>query len=151
MNKVKIYIKSILIPLVLGGVVGLLISSSMDYNMLNKPPLAPPGVVFPIAWTILYLLMGISYGIIDSNELMDFDTKSIYYIQLVVNLLWPIIFFVFKLRLLAFIWILILLALVVTMIVKFYSKNRVAAFLQIPYLLWVLFASYLNLFAYILN
>ena len=88
MNKVKIYIKSILIPLVLGGVVGLLISSSMDYNMLNKPPLAPPGVVFPIAWTILYLLMGISYGIIDSNELMDFDTKSIYYIQLVVNLLW---------------------------------------------------------------
>ena len=151
MNKVKIYIKSILIPLVLGGIVGLLISSSMYYNMLNKPPLAPPGVVFPIVWTILYLLMGISYGIIDSNELMDFDTKSIYYIQLVVNLLWPIIFFVFKLRLLAFIWILILLALVVTMIVKFYSKNRVAAFLQIPYLLWVLFASYLNLFAYILN
>jgi len=151
MNKVKIYIKSILIPLILGGIVGLLISSSMDYNMLNKPPLALPGVVFPIVWTILYLLMGISYGIIDSNELMDFDTKSIYYIQLVVNLLWPIIFFVFKLRLLAFIWILILLALVVTMIVKFYSKNRVAAFLQIPYLLWVLFASYLNLFAYILN
>ena len=151
MYKVKIYIKIILIPLILGGIVGLLISSSMDYNMLNKPPLALPGVVFPIVWTILYLLMGISYGIIDSNELMDFDTKSIYYIQLVVNLLWPIIFFVFKLRLLAFIWILILLALVVTMIVKFYSKNRVAAFLQIPYLLWVLFASYLNLFAYILN
>ncbi len=64
MSKVKIYAKSILIPVIVGGVVGLIISGSIDYNLLEKPAFAPPSIVFPIVWTILYILMGVSYGIL---------------------------------------------------------------------------------------
>ena len=151
MQKFKIYAKSILIPVIVGGVVGLLISKSMDYNMLEKPFLAPPSIVFPIVWTILYILMGVSYGILESNSLVDAKVVIIYYLQLFVNALWPIIFFVLKWRLFAFIWILVLALLVIKMTIEFYKKNKVAGLLQIPYVLWTLFASYLNLFIYLLN
>ena len=151
MEKIKMYAKSIIIPIVLGGIVGLITSKAMNYSMLNKPPLSPPGFIFPIVWTILYILMGISYGILDSREYIDFDIKSIYYAQLIVNLLWPILFFVFKWRLFAFIWILLLISLVINMIIKFYQKDRVSGLLQIPYLIWLVFAGYLNLFIYFLN
>lgn len=151
MNKIKIYIKSILIPVIIGGIVGLFISSSIDYNSLNKPFLAPPAIVFPIVWTILYTLMGISYGILKSNKLTDQEIDLIYYIQLGFNALWSIFFFLLKWRLFAFIWIIILAILIVVMIFKFYNRNKVAGLLQIPYLLWVLFASYLNIAIYILN
>lgn len=151
MEKIKIYAKSIIIPIVLGGIVGLITSKAMNYSMLNKPPLSPPGFIFPIVWTILYILMGISYGILDSREYIDFDIKSIYFAQLIVNLLWPILFFVFKWRLFAFIWILLLISLVINMIIKFYQKDRVSGLLQIPYLIWLVFAGYLNLFIYFLN
>ena len=69
MSKLKIYIKSILIPIILGGLIGLFISDSMDYDTLSKPYLAPPSFIFPIVWTLLYTLMGISYGILKSNSL----------------------------------------------------------------------------------
>lgn len=151
MSKLKIYAISILIPVILGGIVGLIISGSMDYNSLQKPFLSPPSILFPIVWTILYILMGVSYGILQSNSQVDGEINLIYYSQLFVNLLWPIAFFVLKWRLFAFIWIVLLAILIITMIVKFYSKNKVAGLLQIPYLLWTLFASYLNLFVYILN
>ena len=68
MSKFKIYLKSILIPLILGGLVGFFISDSMDYDTLVKPALAPPAVIFPIVWTILYTLMGVSYGILKSPK-----------------------------------------------------------------------------------
>lgn len=151
MEKIKIYAKSIIIPIVLGGIVGLITSKAMNYSMLNKPSLSPPGLIFPIVWTIFYILMGISYGILDSREYIDFDIKSIYFAQLIVNLLWPILFFVFKWRLFAFIWILLLISLVINMIIKFYQKDRVSGLLQIPYLIWLVFAGYLNLFIYFLN
>lgn len=151
MNKIKIYIKSVLIPVVLGGIIGFIISQFIDYNSLQKPFLAPPSIVFPIVWTILYILMGISYGILKSNNLTNQQIDWIYYIQLGVNALWSIFFFVFKWRLFAFIWIILLTVLVIIMIIKFYNKNKVAGLLQIPYLLWVLFASYLNIAIYILN
>lgn len=151
MEKIKMYAKSIIIPIVLGGIVGLITSKAMNYSMLNKPSLSPPGLIFPIVWTILYILMGISYGILDSREYIDFDIKSIYFAQLIVNLLWPILFFVFKWRLFAFIWILLLISLVINMIIKFYQKDRVSGLLQIPYLIWLVFAGYLNLFIYFLN
>ena len=151
MNKISIYIKSILIPLIVGGVVGIIISPFMDYNSLQKPPLAPPGIVFPIIWTILYFLMGVSYGILKSNYLTDEKIDFIYYLQLGVNALWSVFFFILKWRLFAFIWIILLAALVIIMIVKFYDKNKLAGLLQIPYILWVLFASYLNFGFYILN
>lgn len=151
MNKVWVYIKSILIPVIVGGVVGLLISQFMDYEMLKKPPFAPPGFIFPIVWTILYILMGVSYGILKTNNKVDDEINLIYYLQLGVNALWSIFFFIFKWRLFSFIWIILLAILVFIMIIKFYNKNKVAGLLQIPYLLWVLFASYLNLGFYILN
>ena len=151
MSKFKIYIKSILIPVIVGGIVGIIISRAIDYNSLEKPFLAPPSILFPIAWTILYILMGVSYGILKSKSLVDYSISSIYYFQLFVNALWSIFFFVLKWRLFAFIWILLLLILVIKMITRFYSKDKLAGLLQIPYLLWILFASYLNLFIYLLN
>lgn len=151
MNKIWVYIKSILIPVIVGGVVGLLISQFMDYKMLQKPPFAPPGFIFPIVWTILYILMGISYGILKTNNKVDDEINLIYYLQLGVNALWSIFFFIFKWRLFSFIWIIFLAILVFIMIIKFYNKNKVTGLLQIPYLVWVLFASYLNLGFYILN
>lgn len=151
MKKIKIYAKSILIPVLIGGIVGLIISSAIDYNSLQKPFLAPPSIVFPIVWTILYILMGISYGLLKSKSLTDKKIDLIYYIQLAVNAAWSIIFFLLKWRLFAFIWILLLDILVILMIIKFYKKDKTAGLLQIPYILWTLFASYLNLVIYILN
>lgn len=151
MQKLKIYAKSILIPVIIGGIVGLIISKSIDYNSLQKPFLAPPSILFPIMWTILYILMGISYGILKSKGLIDSKTKIIYYLQLFVNAMWSIIFFTFKWRLFAFIWIVLLDILVIIMIIDFYKKNKLSGLLQIPYLLWILFASYLNLSIYLLN
>ena len=146
-----VWIKSILIPVILGGIVALLISGSMDYNDLNRPPLSPPGFIFGIVWTVLYILMGVSYGIIASKDLVDKNINTIYYLQLFVNLLWPIAFFIFKWRLFAFIWLLLLIILVIKMIIDFYKKNQLSAYLQIPYLLWCIFAAYLNLGVYLLN
>ena len=147
----KLWIKNILLPVFLGGIVALIISGSMDYNELNKPPLSPPGFIFGIVWTILYILMGISSGILDYKNLIDNNIKNIYYFQLFVNLLWPIAFFVFKWRLFAFIWLVFLIILIIKMIIEFYKKDKVSAYLQIPYLLWSIFASYLNIGVYLLN
>lgn len=151
MKKIKIYIRSILIPVIIGGIVGLIISSSIDYNSLEKPFLAPPSIAFPIVWTILYILMGVSYGILKSKKLTNSEIDLIYYVQLIVNSLWSIFFFLAKWRLFAFLWIIVLAILIIVMILKFYNKDKVAGLLQIPYLLWVLFASYLNIATYILN
>lgn len=150
-DKVKTYLLSILVPLVSGALVGLLTSGSMDYASLEKPPLAPPSILFPIAWSALYLLMGISHGILKVNDLSDSYTEIPYYAQLIVNLLWPVLFFVFKWRLPAFIWIVTLDILVITMAVRFYKRHHTAGLLQLPYIAWVLFASYLNLGIYLLN
>ena len=151
MSNIKIYVKSILVPLLLGGIVGLLISGSMDYDTLVKPFLAPPAILFPIVWTILYILMVISYGGLESKCLMDSKSKFIYYLQLFVNLLWPIFFFVFKRRLFSSIWILLLVALIFLMILNFYQKDKLSGLLQIPYLFWSMFATYLTISIYLLN
>jgi len=151
MSNFKIYLRSILIPVIVGAVVGFITSSFIDYNSLIQPPFAPPSIVFPIVWSILYVLMGISYGILDSNSLVDEQINSIYYAQLFVNALWSIFFFVLKWRLFAFLWILLLLALVIIMIIRFYNKNKLAGLLQLPYLAWVAFATYLNFAIYLLN
>ena len=151
MNKVLIYIKSILLPLLVGGLVGLVTSNYIDYNNLIEPSFAPPGILFPIVWTILYTLMGVSYGILKSNSLSNEKINTIYYLQLFVNALWSFFFFVFEWRLFSFFWILLLIALVILMIKEFYVQNKVAGLLQIPYLLWISFASVLNLSIYLLN
>ena len=151
MSKTKIYIKSVLIPVILGGIVGIIISKSIDYNSLKQPPLSPPSSLFPIVWTVLYILMGISYGILKNDSLITDEVNKTYYTQLFVNLLWPILFFTFKLRLLSLAWIIMLAVLVAVMVIKFYRKNKTAGLIQIPYLLWTVFASYLNLGVYLLN
>jgi len=138
---------NILVPLLIGGIVGFIIMPFMDYNSLRQPPLAPPGILFPIVWTILYILMGISAYLISKKD----SIPLIYYVGLGVNALWSIIFFVFKWRLLAFLWIILLIILVIKMIISFYKIDKWSAYLQIPYLLWILFACYLNLGIYLLN
>lgn len=132
----KELIKYIAVPLVLGTIVGLITKNqSSNYDGIV------PGFIFPIVWSILYILMGISsYIVRDDKELMN-----IYKINLGINILWPIIFFSLKLRVLAFFWILILILVVGYMIYRFYNKNKISAYLLIPYILWLVFASVLNL------
>lgn len=151
MNTILTYVKSILLPVVLGSIVGFITFGSMDYDYLIQPSFAPPAILFPIVWSILYTLMGVSYGILKSNSLADNKVNNIYYLQLFVNLLWSIIFFILKWRLFAFFWILLLIVLVILMIVEFYKRNKISGLLQIPYLLWITFASILNLSLYLLN
>ena len=138
------------LPDILGSVVGFIISGSIDYNQLVQPPLAPPSWLFPVMWTIIYLLMGISYYLLKQDN--DNECLSrVYYLQLGVNLLWSIIFFLFKLRLLACIWIIILDILVCLMIYWFYNTKKISGYLNILYLVWILFATYLTIGIYVLN
>ena len=140
-----------LLPVVGGAIVGLIISGYMDYRDMVKPPLSPPGIVFPIVWTILYILMGISYFIAtkDNKDVKELD--QIYLLQLFVNFLWPVIFFVLKLYFTAFLWIILLIILVVAMIKELLNRNKISGYLQIPYFIWLLFATYLNLGITLLN
>ncbi|MBR1483821.1 MAG: tryptophan-rich sensory protein [Ruminococcus sp.] len=151
MSKLRIYAPSVLVPVLLGAAVGLLTMGSMDYETLRQPPLSPPGWLFPVVWTILYVLMGVSYGMIKETKQLESGDSLIYYIQLGVNLLWPIAFFLLKWRLFAFFWIILLDVLVLLMLFRFKSKVKTAGLLQIPYAVWVLFATYLNLGVYLLN
>lgn len=138
-------------PIILGSLVGFIINGSIDYNSLVKPALATPSWLFPVMWSILYLLMGISYYILKKDEEDLGIVSVIYYIQLFVNLLWSFIFFMFKLRLLAVFWIILLDILVIVMLYLFFYKNKYSAYLNIPYLLWILFATYLTIGIYVLN
>ena len=138
---------SIIIPIFLGSVVGFLTSGSNNYNDMIQPSFAPPGILFPIVWTILYILMGISsYIVSEKNGNLD-----IYVVQLIVNLRWSFLFFTFKWYLLSFLWILLLIVLVVIMIKDFYKIPKISSYLHIPYLLWIIFASILNFSIYVLN
>ena len=130
----------VLAPIIGGIVVGLIISGYINYQDLVKPPLAPSKIIFPIAWTILYILMGISYYLFSKDN----DTDDF-------NLLWPIIFFVFNMYFTAFFWLVLLMILVIIMIKELARGKKLAAYLQIPYLLWLFYAAYLNFFIAILN
>lgn len=138
-----------------GMLSSLLTRNSMDvYSRYNMPILAPPSIVFPIVWTVLYILMAISAYIIWTSDASLKDKKDalfLFFLQLAANFLWSIIFFRFDLIFLAFLWIILLWVIVVFMIVAFFKIKPVAAYLQIPYLLWLSFAAYLNLGIYTLN
>lgn len=141
----------ILTPLIGGSIVGLIINKSIDYNYLVNPPLSPPSYLFPIVWNVLYLLIGISYYIYRKNNNDDSLTIKLYYIQLILNYLWSIIFFTLKLRTLAVIWIIVLAITIIYLMIRFYKEERTSFYLLIPYILWVLFATYLNIGIVILN
>jgi len=149
-NKSSLII-SILIP-ILVGTLSSLFSGNMSTSMLNKPSFSPPSFLFPIVWTILYILMGISSYIIyfsDSPNIRKAITT--YAIQLFFNFFWSIIFFGLSQYFLAFVWLIALIIIIIMMIYQFYAIEPLAAYLQIPYLLWCLFAAYLNFMIYRLN
>lgn len=153
----KINYKKLIVIIVLTFIIGSFFSffipnSRGFYASLNKPPLSPPGIIFPIAWTILYILMGVSLYIVTENNNYNKEENSLIYIlQLVVNSLWTLLFFGFNLKLISFIWLILLIILVSYMIYSFYRTSKIAGLLQIPYLIWLLFAGYLNLMIYLLN
>lgn len=138
-------------PVIGGTIVGLLIKNHINYGMLYKPPLSPPSFIFPVMWTIIYILLGISYYKYKTLNVEDKNLDMIYYGGLIVNYLWSIIFFIFKLRLLSCLWIIILDILVVLLMRAFNKYNNISSRLNIPYLVWCLFATYLTIGIYLLN
>lgn len=154
MNKInwKRLIIIILITFIVGSFFSWFTMNNMQTFKELEKPVNVPGFLFPVVWSILYLLMSIScYIITTSNSVKKDDAIIRYSIQLIINSLWSLIFFGFETYFLAFIWILLLLISIVVMIVKFYKINKVSGYLNIPYLLWTLFAAYLNFGIYILN
>ena len=138
-------------PLLCGSLIGLLISGSMDYGILNKPLLSPPGFIFPIVWSILYILMGISYYLYKNNGNNNINLIKTYYLQLFFNLAWSIFFFILKWRLFTIFWTIALLMLVIYLLYLFYQEYKTSTYLNIPYLIWLIFATYLTIGVYILN
>ena len=142
------------IPLAVGGLATLLSGGMSAYGNFNQPPLSPPGWVFPVVWTLLYLAMGYaSYRVYTRGK----DPGQVriglifYGIQLLLNFLWPIFFFRFEAFLAAFVVLLLLWIVIVITMWQFYKSDERAGDLLIPYLLWVTFAGYLNLGVYLLN
>ena len=155
-KKLKPYVISVAIALLVGGLSALITGDNMNvYNKLNTPPLAPPSYIFGIVWPILYVLMGISAAMVYTakcaNRTQISSALKIYAAQLIVNFFWSIIFFNLRAFLFSFIWLILLWVLILAMIVKFRAIRKWAGYLQIPYILWVTFALYLNLMIYILN
>ena len=153
LKKVITYAVSIAVAVGVGSLSALLTSGSMDiYSSLETPPLSPPSIAFPIVWTVLFTLMGISAArVFIANEYKWNNALTVYAVQLAVNFLWSIIFFNIRALLIAFLWLILLLVLIIIMIKGFYKYDKPAAYLQIPYLLWVTFAGYLNFGIYWLN
>lgn len=138
---------SLLISLGTGALSSLLTPNvSEQYRTLYKPPLAPPGWLFPIVWTILFILMGVAAYLVYISDSPDKNTAlRLYLIQLVVNVGWSFIFFRLNAYLLAFTWLLLLFFLVYLTAKEFYKINKTAGYLMIPYLLWIIYAGYINL------
>ena len=152
MIRIKSLIVNIIIPNVIGFLSSILGKVSTEFDKFEKPTWTPPGIVFPIVWSILYILMGISsYIIYESNTSYKKDALKVYALNIFINGLWSILFFRFKLFLVSFITIIILIILTILMIIKYYRINKVAGLLQLPYLIWLTVALVLNYNVYLLN
>jgi len=153
-KKLKKRLLCLAIPLAVGGLAALLSGGMESYKVVNQPPLSPPGWVFPVVWTVLYLLMGeASYRVLTANADPGQIKKAltVYGVQLFLNFLWPLVFFGGQMYLAAF-FILIALWVGIFITMRRFSKiNETAGDLLIPYLLWVTFAGYLNLGVFLLN
>lgn len=155
LNKFLKVLVCLAIPLLVGSIAGLVTTPNIKewYQYLEKPFFSPPNWLFGPVWTLLYLLMGVGLFLIletEKNELRDKALKA-FAIQLAFNFAWSFIFFEFRLVGVAFFEILLVMASVIWMITTFYPINKIASLLQIPYLLWVTFASALNGAVWILN
>ncbi|MBR6407504.1 MAG: tryptophan-rich sensory protein [Clostridia bacterium] len=144
---------SIAIPLIAGAASSLLTGRAMErYDSFTEPPLSPPGIVFPIVWTVLYILMGISFYLVaEDKSAQTVKPVAVYFLQLIVNIIWPLLFFNKEAYLASFLWLVLLWLLVFCMIKLFYPISKAAAWLNVPYLIWLTFAGYLNLGVYLLN
>lgn len=146
---------AVAIPLAVGGLSALLTMDNMVmFDAVKKPPLAPPKWLFPVAWTVLYVLMGIaSYSVFTADAPSGKKRASliVYAISLAFNFLWSIIFFNLDNYLLAFVWLCALWLLIVIVTVRFFGISKKAGRLMLPYILWVSFAGYLNYGIYLLN
>lgn len=148
----KDLITCIAIPLAAGSLSSLLTKNSMEtFQLLDKPALAPPGWLFPVVWTFLYILMGIASYLVLTSGKPNGTALTVYGIQLAFNFFWSIIFFNLGMYLFAFIWLVILWLLIFKTAVLFYQISKPAGYLMLPYLLWVAFAGYLNFSIYLLN
>lgn len=151
----KRLIISLLIPLGVGGLSALITGGNMDiYSKINRPPLSPPGIVFPIVWSVLYTLMGISLYLVWNKDADSDQSRTAFIwfaVQLFLNFIWSPVFFGAQNYLTAFIILILLWLSVIFMIISFYKISKPAALLQIPYFIWITFAGYLNLAIYILN
>ena len=154
-QKTALFILCIFLPLTVGLLSSSLTSENISIlDQLNKPILYPPGFLFPIVWTVLYVLMGIaSYLIITSNANANdiIDALSAYLLQLAVNFFWPIFFFNLQAFFFSFLWLMLLWIFIALTIYNYAQISKIAAYLMIPYLIWVTFAGYLNLAIYLLN
>lgn len=152
---IKLLAKCIAIPLLVGAVSAIISGGGMEvFESVTKPPLSPPAWLFPVVWTILYTLMGISsYLILTSRAEEERINRAIalYGYQLAVNFLWPTFFFNFQWYLFSFFWLVLLWVLVFLMILRFWKIDKTATLLNIPYLVWLTFAGYLNLGIWWLN
>ena len=148
------YLTIIGITLLGAGLSSIFVNLGMDeYNTLTKPPLSPPNILFPIAWTVFYLIMSISFSYIylNSDKYQRKAATKIYILQLAVNLLWPLFFFTLGLYFFSYLWLTLLIVLVISMIIIFYDASKSAALVNLGYLAWLIFASYLNLGVFSLN
>ena len=148
--KWKRLIISIIIPIVIGFLGSLIGNVQNGFDGISKPSFTPPMIVFPIVWIVLYVLMGISSYLVYENG-DDEGALLIYGIQLIINSLWTFFFFNLKWFLFSFILVLVILGLVIVMTIKFYKVNKIAGYLQIPYIIWLIFAAILSLNVYFLN
>ena len=154
-NKKVLFWVCILIPITVGSIASVITKDSMSsFLLMKQPPFSPPAWIFPTVWTVLYLLMGIaSYLVMQAKVDKKQKEKAIllYEYQLLVNFLWPTFFFHFEWYLFSFLWLILIWVLVVLMIVSFWKIDKRAAVLNIPYLIWLTFAGYLNLAIWWLN
>lgn len=149
---VKKLLISLGIPLAVGVCAAFLNGDAMrTFSEMNQPPLSPPEWLFPIVWTILYLLMGFASYLVNISEKETERARNLYALQLFFNFLWPTWFFGFEWYLFAFLWLIILWILIFKTQNAFYVISKKAAFLLVPYLIWTTFAGYLNFGVYLLN
>ncbi len=134
-----------------GALVGLATRRNPACEALCRPPFSPPGWVFGLVWNILYFLMAVSVALIISRAGWDNTATKLFYGQLAVNLFWPLLFFSFGQLTFSFVWLLLLIVLTAAMLRAFFKISPTAGVLQLPYLLWLLFAAYLNLGFAVLN
>ena len=153
MIKLKPLLLSVLISLGTGGLAALFTGNSMEfYQSLKQPPLSPPGWVFPLAWTILYSLMGVAAYLVWMRDSTGRNGALFFYgLQLIFNFVWPLLFFNARAYLASLIWLLLLWVLILITTARFFQETKAAGWLMIPYLLWVAFAGYLNAGVWLLN